>query len=155
MLAAAATALMVTVALDCRTQWRKGDPLGPNAACYVCHMTFVGEYLSAVHLNARIGCTHCHGASAGHANDENIGATPPDVVIERGQVNSHCRKCHKTHDVAPEALIARWQEHTRMNRPAKPLPSPVVCTDCHGEHKIAKRSDTRGAPLPSGPAGNQ
>ena len=71
------------------------DPLGPNAACYVCHVTFVDEPLAVEHLQAKITCIDCHGTSQGHANDEDIGATPPDIVIKRPQVNRSCRKCHK------------------------------------------------------------
>ncbi len=103
------------------------DPLGPNGACYVCHMTYVREELSKTHLAAKVTCIKCHGLSARHANDENIGATKPDRVYDRGKVNRMCRKCHKTHDVPAEAVIARWIER-------KLTESPPVCTDCHGAH---------------------
>lgn len=110
------------------------NPLGPNAACYVCHMTFVREELSKTHLKAKVTCTKCHGVSAGHANDEDIGATKPDRTYERDKVNRMCRKCHKTHDVPPEAVIARWLERELAQ-------SPVVCTDCHGAHTIGKTEE--------------
>ena len=106
------------------------DPLGPNAACYVCHMTFVREELSKTHLAKKVTCVKCHGLSAKHANDEDIGATKPDRVFARDQVNAMCRACHKRHDVPPEEIIARWVE--------RQLTEPPVCTDCHGSHRIER-----------------
>ncbi len=105
------------------------DPMGPNAACYVCHLTFVREELAQTHLRAQVTCVTCHGLSAGHANDENIGTTEPDITYERHQVNAACRECHEAHDVRPEEVVARWLERERPLR-------PPVCTDCHGTHKI-------------------
>jgi len=112
------------------------DPLGANAGCYVCHMTFVREELSKVHLAAEVGCTRCHGTSAPHANDEDIGATKPDIVFARKQVNPFCRTCHATHDVAPEKVLARWQQRGACQKAM----GAAACTDCHGSHKIAKAS---------------
>jgi len=43
--------------------------------------------LSQTHLRANVTCINCHGLSAGHANDEKIGATPPDVSFTRDQVD--------------------------------------------------------------------
>ncbi len=113
------------------------DVLGANAGCYVCHVTFVKETLSKVHLAAKIGCTRCHGTSAAHANDEDIGATKPDIVIKRDQVNASCRTCHKTHDVAPERVVARWRERHGTKPTASRPSAAVTCTDCHGNHRIA------------------
>jgi len=107
------------------------DPMGPNAACYVCHMTFIFEKLSRVHLAEKVTCVECHGISAPHANDEDIGATKPDKTYKRCQVNAACRKCHKEHDAKPEEVIARWIEI------GWPKQKPV-CTDCHGTHKIER-----------------
>ena len=104
------------------TQFDETNPLGANAACYVCHMTFVKEELSKTHLRAEITCVRCHGLSAGHANDEDIGATPPDVSFKRDQVDAMCLKCHESHDISSEEVVAGE--------------SPSVCTDCHGTHKI-------------------
>jgi len=113
------------------------DPMGPNAACYVCHMTFVREELSRSHQAAKVGCIRCHGLSAPHANDEDVGATKPDVTYTRAQVNPACRKCHPTHNARPEAVVACWQQVVKTRFDSQPPPSPA-CTDCHGTHKIAK-----------------
>jgi len=107
------------------------DPMGPNGACYVCHMTFVREELAKTHLAKKVTCVRCHGLSAKHANDEDIGATKPDRPYTREQVNAMCRKCHKRHDVPPEDVVARWVER-------KLTQAPAVCTDCHGTHRIER-----------------
>jgi hypothetical protein len=105
------------------------DPMSANAACYVCHMTFIHEEFSRVHLKEKITCIECHGVSAAHANDENIGATPPDVMFKRSEVDASCAECHEEHDVPARKIIARWLERRLSGR------SPI-CTDCHGMHKI-------------------
>ena len=123
----------------------KNNPLGPNAACYVCHMTYVKEPLSRVHLKQKVYCVDCHGASVGHANDEDIGATKPDIYFKRNQVNGSCRRCHSGHDAAPEKVIARWFERKlKTNSP--------VCTDCHGSHRIKRAKDKKAKPAAK-PAG--
>jgi formate-dependent nitrite reductase cytochrome c552 subunit len=108
------------------------DILGANAACYVCHMTFVKEELATVHLKEKIGCIQCHGPSDKHANDEHIGATKPDIVFKRDQIDKSCMKCHEGHDVPAKAVVARFVERKL------PVQASPVCTECHGMHKIAK-----------------
>ncbi|NQU20400.1 MAG: cytochrome c3 family protein [Candidatus Nealsonbacteria bacterium] len=105
------------------------DPLSTNATCYVCHTMFVREPISKVHFKAKVTCIDCHGLSAAHANDEDVGATKPDVMYKRGRVDKMCSKCHKEHDVPAAEVIGRFIER-------KPAQSPAVCTDCHGRHKI-------------------
>ena len=147
----AAALAVVAVMPACRTggdrdnsspptaQEQKHDPLGPNAGCYVCHTTFLREPLSRTHLKAKVGCVRCHGVSADHANDEDIGATKPDIRFRRVQVNGHCRTCHARHDVAPEAIVARWRGRRASQPTSRPAVGGIVCTDCHGQHRIAKR----------------
>jgi len=111
------------------------DPLGPNSACYVCHMTFVREEISKVHLAEQIGCIKCHGLSAAHANDENVGATPPDITFKRRQVDRSCGECHENHDVPAGEVVARFLQ--------RKLPPDVVpvCTNCHGTHRIERAAE--------------
>jgi hypothetical protein len=106
------------------------DPMGPNSACYVCHMTFVRESISKTHLAAKVPCVKCHGLSAKHANDENIGATKPDRLYKRAQIDRACGECHEKHDVPAAKVVTRFAE--------RKLPAGVapVCTDCHGSHHI-------------------
>jgi len=110
------------------------NPLSVNANCYICHTTFVGEPISKVHFKQKVTCIKCHGVSAGHANDEDIGATKPDVVFARHQVDKMCIECHETHDVAARDVLARFVERKLTDRAA-------VCTDCHGHHKIERSDD--------------
>jgi hypothetical protein len=113
------------------------DPLGPNAACYVCHLTFVQEEISKIHLAEDTGCIECHGVSAPHANDENIGATPPDIVYSRNQIDPACAECHDTHDVPAEQVVGRFLQR---GLPASETP---VCTDCHGRHRIDRAAEAK------------
>ena len=124
------------------------DPMGPNAACYVCHMTFVYEELSNVHLPEEVTCVRCHGLSAAHANDENIGATPPDVTFKRDKIDAACRECHEEHDVAAKKVIARCIERELSDFPA-------VCTDCHGTHKIERPEESDESDPSPAPAEDQ
>lgn len=103
------------------------DPLSVNAACYMCHMGFVKEKMSKTHLNKDITCISCHGLSAGHANDEDIGATMPDVTFARDEVDTMCLECHKRHKISAQDL-AKYELHP-------------VCTDCHGSHRINRVAD--------------
>lgn len=106
------------------------DPMGPNAACYVCHQTFIFEPISVVHKAEKVTCIKCHGLSAAHANDEHIGATPPDVRYPRDKIDAACAECHKDHDVPAAEVLGRFVE-----RKLTPRHAPV-CTDCHGRHRI-------------------
>lgn len=122
------------------------DALGANAACYVCHMTFVREELSKVHLAAKIACTDCHGLSAKHANDENIGATKPDIVYPREKIDGACSECHPKHRAPARQVVAR-----SIERKLDPK-TPPVCTECHGTHKIERAAEpgaATGSPPPS------
>ena len=110
---------------------KKDNPLGANAGCLVCHMTFVFDDLSKVHLENKITCAHCHGISAAHANDEEIGSTPPDKSFKREEVDSFCKRCHTTHNAPAAEVIKVWEKRKRR----KGLP---VCTDCHGRHRISE-----------------
>jgi hypothetical protein len=124
-----APAAAETASADQNEPRPKIDPLSVNATCYVCHTVFVWEEISKQHLAEDVTCIECHGLSAGHANDENIGATKPDTVYERNQIDAMCQKCHAQHDVPPRDVITRFLER-------KLTVSPAVCTDCHGEHRI-------------------
>ena len=120
----------------------KNNPPGPNAACYVCHMTYVKEPMSRLHLKHKVYCIDCHGPSSAHAHakDKDIGETKPDICINRNQVNGSCRKCHSRHTAATEKVVKRRIEK-------KLTVTPEVCTDCHGSHKIkrAKNKDAKPA----------
>ncbi len=110
-------------------------PVADNTACYCCHANYEKEPLAQEHAKANVGCVKCHGASHKHRNDEN-NVTPPDTMFPPEKIDPGCRQCHKTHDVAATLVIKRWQE--RCGTKAKP--KEIVCTDCHGEHRLKSRS---------------
>jgi len=112
------------------------SPLSVNAACYVCHIPFVRDSLAKTHLKKKVTCVKCHGTSAKHANDENIGATKPDITFKRGQIDRMCEECHEEHDAPANKIIERFLE--RKLSPKK----PAVCTDCHGTHRIERPDES-------------
>ena len=116
------------------------DVLGANAACLVCHLTFVKEELVKTHQKKGVGCIKCHGPSVAHANDEHIGATKPDITYPRAKVDPSCANCHDKHDVPPRKVIARFLERKLPRQPAP------ICTDCHGTHRIEKADNADGGP---------
>jgi formate-dependent nitrite reductase cytochrome c552 subunit len=137
-----------------------------NATCYVCHANYTEEPLAQWHAKANISCADCHGESIAHENDENH-LTPPDKMYPASEIDGACLKCHATHDVQPAEVVRRWQQHTGDKKtdvlckqcheghdvPAAAVvrkwqkqsgqnvyEKPIVCTDCHGEHRLKMRS---------------
>jgi len=106
-----------------------------NATCYVCHANYTDELLSQWHSRANISCAECHGESIAHKNDENH-LTPPDRMYPASEIDGACLKCHAIHDVQPEEVVRKWQKQSGQNVYEK----PIVCTDCHGEHRLKMRS---------------
>ena len=106
-----------------------------NSACFVCHGNYEREPLARIHATEEIGCVDCHGASFAHRNDEN-NITPPDVLYPLEAIDAACEECHDSHDVAATEVLARWQERC----PEKRDVSQIVCTDCHGQHRLKLRT---------------
>jgi hypothetical protein len=73
--------------------------------------------------------------------DEDVGATPPDIAYKKNQVDGMCSKCHKP-DKHPEVndrvRAGRLAESKRAQEKIKErkVEVTVVCTDCHGRHWI-------------------
>jgi hypothetical protein len=108
---------------------------GENMACFVCHANYMSEFLAERHARADVGCVNCHGDSFAHRNDEN-NTTPPEIMYSAEKIDPFCRGCHDSHDVPPDKIVARWKE-LDLN---KSDPVPIVCTDCHGEHRMKVRT---------------
>ena len=106
-----------------------------NAACFVCHANYKFEALANLHAKANIGCAVCHGQSFEHKNDEN-NTTPPEKMYPVENINSFCKGCHNSHDVPPSKVVALWLKRN----PDKTGLDKVVCTDCHGDHRIKVRT---------------
>ena len=138
-----------------------------NTACFVCHANYQREFLANRHAQANVGCFNCHGESSAHQNDEN-NITPPETLYSADKIDPACRSCHKTHiispreiitnflkkksegantscigqdchksdDVPPEKVVTRWKELAID----KTDPEEIVCTDCHGDHRMKVRT---------------
>ena len=105
-----------------------------NAACFVCHENYREELLAKSHAGNNVSCTKCHGKSYPHRNDENH-ATPPDRMFPVTAIVELCTSCH-----TDESISVETEKRVRKDRPDKPASEPVVCTDCHGKHRLARRT---------------
>ncbi|UCE47380.1 MAG: cytochrome c3 family protein [Phycisphaerales bacterium] len=110
-----------------------GDNLrADNSFCYVCHLNYDGEQLTADHEQAGIGCAECHGRSYDHCGDEN-NITPPETMYPVEKINPFCMSCH------PETELNQQDAH-------EPILSDLAkqqtyCTVCHGkEHRMSVRN---------------
>jgi formate-dependent nitrite reductase cytochrome c552 subunit len=109
--------------------------MADNSACFVCHANFQEESMVTAHAKENIGCAKCHGASLPHRNDEN-NITAPDKMYAPVRIDKACRQCHEDHNASARKVIAMFQARF----PATTDPKKVVCTDCHGEHRLKVRS---------------
>ncbi len=116
--------------------WAVPDgPRADNTACYVCHVNYEEEPFVVEHAKANVGCMECHGKSYAHRDDED-NITPPDVMFPPEKIEPNCKKCHDTHDAPAVKVIALWQERCA----SKTDPEELLCTDCHGEHRLKLRT---------------
>jgi hypothetical protein len=136
-----------------------------NMACFVCHANYRGELLADSHTKANVGCVNCHGDSFAHRNDEN-NTTPPETMYPAERIDPFCQGCHDAHDISARKIIAAWTKQ-KANKPDvtcegchedddvppkkvvtrwkelninKSDPAAIVCTDCHGDHRIKVRT---------------
>ncbi len=106
-----------------------------NFACYVCHGNYDGEEMVVSHGVEAIGCIDCHGKSYEHRNDED-NITPPDKMYPLEAVDKMCAVCHDMHDAPARKVLEKWQERC----PEKTDPKEIVCTDCHYQHRLDRRT---------------
>ena len=112
-----------------------------NSFCYVCHLNYDGEKLTADHEQAGIGCANCHGRSFDHCGDEN-NITPPEIMYPRAKINPTCMMCHPRHEIHHVA------SHKKLLAGAKTVfdladdsGNQIYCTDCHAkDHRINVRT---------------
>jgi Zn finger protein HypA/HybF involved in hydrogenase expression len=115
------------------------DGVAPNDMCHVCHIDFAEEKMAIRHAKAKVWCRDCHGLSAKHMSDENIGATRPDRVYKTTEVNGMCGKCHqkdKHPKLSAEKRAARLAAGKKAQEKVKERRVEIagICTDCHGSH---------------------
>ncbi|MFO0887752.1 MAG: cytochrome c3 family protein [Isosphaeraceae bacterium] len=113
----------------------KGKPAVDNSACLVCHVNFKKEALASSHAAHGVACSKCHGPSVAHRNDE-ANIIPPDVMFATEVIDGSCARCHDGHDVEPRAVIGKFLE----KNPGTTDLSSLVCTRCHGEHRLSVRT---------------
>jgi hypothetical protein len=109
--------------------------LTENGPCFVCHVNYEAEPLASRHAAANVGCVSCHGPSYAHRNDEN-NTTPPDIMYPPDKTDAACHKCHASHDVPAAKIVTLWLKRYPHKRDAR----RIVCTDCHGEHRLKVRT---------------
>ncbi len=104
-----------------------------NSFCYDCHINFLfeDEEIALVHERVGIGCTHCHGKSIAHRNDEDS-INAPDVMYPRAKINPSCMMCHPGNELIEE------DAHRPVLSGA--ATQEKYCTDCHGDHRLAVRT---------------
>lgn len=113
----------------------KKTPASPKLICYDCHGTFRDDPFSIKHASVDVTCVTCHGESDAHAHDED-NITPPQTMYAREAIAKRCGECHKEHNASPAKVVARWQERGLQ----KLKPVNLVCTDCHGRHRMNVRT---------------
>ena len=136
-----------------------------NTACFVCHGNYRTEFIVNSHAQANMSCFNCHGESSAHQNDEN-NITPPEILYASDKIDPFCKGCHTTHKISPGKIIANYlnKQSEKKNTscegchesddvpPQKVVnlwkernlekiePEKIVCTDCHGEHRMKVRT---------------
>ncbi len=110
-------------------------PVADNTKCYVCHANYKEEPFVQWHAKANVGCVKCHGDSPDHIADEN-NLTPPNTMYWPSKVGFSCYWCHPQHRAPPREVLLRFQERVA----GKVDPKRVLCTDCHGEHRLKLRT---------------
>jgi len=97
---------------------KPSGPVADNSRCYVCHMNFDGEGLTAMHAKNDVSCEDCHGPSDKHCSDED-NITPPDIMFAADKINALCKGCH------PKGKLGEGKKY---------------CVECHGKHRMEHRT---------------
>jgi hypothetical protein len=108
------------------------EPQADNSRCFVCHVNYMEEDIAVNHARADMGCAYCHGESDEHIADESWAyggnGTAPDTMFPKPKIVPFCMGCHpkdKIDTVQHEPLFADMER--------------MVCTDCHGKHRLHAR----------------
>lgn len=110
-----------------------------NRRCHVCHLAFAQEELAVVHAKKNIGCTDCHGDCDAHIADESWASggpgTPPGIMYPPEKIDRACGECHQKHDIPAKWVVERFLKRCPEKTDAK----EIVCTDCHGKHRLVPK----------------
>jgi hypothetical protein len=111
------------------------QPHGPqadNSRCFVCHVNYMEEDIAVIHARADIGCAGCHGESDEHIADESWASggngTAPDTMFPKPEIVPFCMGCHTKDTI-----------DTVQHKPLLANIDKMVCTDCHGQHRLHAR----------------
>lgn len=103
-----------------------------NSRCFVCHINYMQEDIAVIHARADIGCAGCHGESDEHIADESWASggngTAPEIMYPRPKINPFCMGCHNKDEI-----------DTEQHKPLFANLEKMVCTDCHGNHRLEIR----------------
>jgi hypothetical protein len=103
-----------------------------NSRCFVCHINYMQEDIAVIHVKANIGCANCHGQSDAHIADESWASggngTAPDIMYPPAKINPFCMSCHTKDKI-----------DTDQHKPLFADLDKMVCTDCHGSHRLQVR----------------
>jgi cytochrome b subunit of formate dehydrogenase len=124
--------------LPCETCHESHDqyphPAVPKPSCTTCHQDQAGDYASGVHGQERKGgnegapdCAVCHGSA--HE------LLAPKSQAFRVAVPDTCGMCHSQ-------VVEQYRASVHGQALARGITQAPLCTDCHGEHKIMKPSNT-------------
>jgi hypothetical protein len=119
--------------LDDEEDARQSDgPQADNNRCFVCHVNYMQEDIAVIHAQANIGCANCHGQSDEHIADESWASggngTAPDIMYLPEKINPFCMGCHSKEKI-----------ETEQHKPLFANFEKMVCTDCHGSHRLTVR----------------
>ena len=107
-------------------------PKADNSRCFVCHINYMQEDIAVSHARADIGCAGCHGESDEHIADESWASggngTAPEIMYPRPKINPFCMGCHTKDKI-----------DTDQHKPLFANFEKMVCTDCHGSHRLEVR----------------
>jgi hypothetical protein len=108
------------------------EPQADNSRCFVCHVNYMQEDIAVIHARADIGCAGCHGESDEHIADESWASggngTAPDTMFPKPKINPFCMGCHTKDKI-----------DTDQHKPLFANFEKMVCTDCHGDHRLEVR----------------
>lgn len=121
----------------------------PSAGCAVCHGAEGRLAALDVHTRAGIGCTDCHGGTAGTNDQARAHGDDLRPLSEPRAGLESCGGCHadtermRGYGLSTDQLALYWTSAHGQRLAETGDPSVATCVDCHGAHGIYPASDPR------------